>query len=135
MPRKRDADTPTPREIYYAARRIAFLLPEEAQQTLKTLLKQGHRGASTHHQVLELVRTSPQALAWMRAALYAAEPTRAYEGLPGLPGSIPARSLWECPKCGFPWRVLRKGRPVPPCPYDGSPLVRVSAAPGDDHAG
>lgn len=126
MSTKRDPSIPSPGEIRYAARRAAFLLPEKQRKALQALLRRKPKDLPLN-EVLALFRDTPQAREWLQRALYLSEPagTRIYEGLPGQPGEIPARSLWKCPRCGFTWRVLRKGRPVPPCPYDGSELERV----------
>ncbi len=122
-----DRNHPTPREIYYAARRVAHLLPEDEREELMALLKRGYKGENVHHTALRILSRSPQAREWLNAALYGPVPgMRGFAHLPGHPGPIAARSLWRCPQCGFQWRVLRKGRPVPPCPHDGAALYPVT---------
>ncbi|PWH18341.1 MAG: hypothetical protein DDG60_00685 [Anaerolineae bacterium] len=136
MPQKHDPSTPSTAEILYAARRAASLLPEKEQETLKTLLLRARRGDKVTVHILNVLSKSPSAQGWLQHALYAPPlNTRGYEGLPGDPVEIPARSLWRCPKCGFTWRVLRKGRPVPPCPRDGSMLERVFAGEAGNDVG
>lgn len=115
---------PTPREVYYAARRYLPYLPPELQQATKELLRRARSGEKVDNALLEMLSGDPAAKQWLQAALIGGEAARLYEPLPGASDSIPAFSLWVCPKCGFEWRVYRKGRPVPPCPGDGSPLVR-----------
>lgn len=136
MPKKRDPSTPSTAEILYAARRAASLLPEQEQETLKTLLLRARRGDKVTARILNVLGKSPSAQSWLQHALYSPPlSTRGYEGLPGDPVEIPARSLWSCPKCSFTWRVLRKGRPVPPCPHDGNTLERVLAEEAGHDAG
>ena len=118
-----DRTKPTPREIYYAARQAAAALPPEEREQVLELIRRGNKGAPVHHEVLEYFQKYPRLRDWLKQALFLSGTLRGYAPLPGQPGPIPARSLWVCPQCGFQWRVLRKGRPVPPCPYDGSPLV------------
>ena len=121
--KKTDRTKPTPREVYYAARRASFMLPEEQQTELDALLKRGYKGAQVHRDVLGYFDDKKPAYEWLQQALYTASTVKGYATLPGSVGPIPARSLWVCPKCDFTWRVLRKGRPVPPCPHDGLKLV------------
>lgn len=122
---KLDPSQPTPREVYYAARRYLAHLPPEMQQTVRELLRRARAGEKVDNAILETVSRNPQAREWLRLALFTEEVTRlGYEQLPGMPGPIPARSLWVCPQCGFQWRVFRRDRPVPRCPNDGSPLER-----------
>ncbi|MFN3743036.1 MAG: hypothetical protein ACK4VW_10295 [Anaerolineales bacterium] len=121
MSTNRDPSLPSPAEIRYAVKRAAFLLPEKERKALQALLR---RKPIPEQQLLALFRETPAARQWLERALYwsSSEQTRGYEGLPGEPGEIPARSLWKCPQCDFTWRVLRKGRPVPPCPRHGLEL-------------
>ncbi|MCS7011197.1 MAG: hypothetical protein NZL98_07495, partial [Anaerolineales bacterium] len=128
---------PSSFEIAYALRRVAFLLPEKKQAELRALLRQDRpenveRAIS---EALRVVRSSRKAREWLEHALYFSGEKLGHAGLPGQPTQIPARSLWKCPQCDFTWRVLRKGRPVPPCPYDGSVLVRVSSPEEKNNAG
>ncbi len=125
MSRKRDPSLPTPFEIRYAVRRAAELLPEAEKNSLLELLQNQDKVPPV--KLLAFFQETPQGREWLQRALYlsGAEQARGYETLPGQPGEIPARSLWKCPRCGFTWRVLRTGRPVPPCPRDGSPLEPV----------
>lgn len=132
MPTKRDPSVPTPFEIRYAVKRAALLLSDQERKALQALLRK--KPATPLHQVLAFFRDKPAAQQWLQDALYPSpsEPIRGYVGLSGQPGEIPARSLWKCPQCGFTWRVLRKGRPVPPCPHDGSKLEYVPAKEQND---
>jgi len=130
-----DRTQPTEREVYYAARRARDLLPPGEQTRLDALLRRASRGEKVDNAILKLLRPYDQARDWMVNALYLGGETRQYATLPGEVGPIPARSLWVCPKCGFQWRVLRKGRPVPPCPYDGTPLVPFTPESEDSDAG
>lgn len=125
MPRKRDPSLPTPFEIRYAVKRAALLLSDQEREDLQALLRK--KPPTPLNQVLAFFQDKPAAQQWLERTLYPSpsELTRSYEGLSGHPGEIPARSLWKCPQCGFTWRVLRKGRPVPPCPNDGSRLEPV----------
>jgi hypothetical protein len=123
-----DRTQPTPHEIYYAARRAAdAFLPSEAQNDIQIILKRGYQGEKVDNDVLRIVSRDEGAREWMAQALYLEVNTRGYVALPGELTPIPARSLWRCPEegCGFAWRVLRKGRPVPPCPIHDVPLVPV----------
>ncbi len=129
MSKKTDRTTPTPRDVYYATRRVRFMLPEAKQTQLLDLLGRGHKGEDVHQAALDFYRNSQNALVWLQSALYLRNSPKGYAELSGQPGPIPARSLWVCPQCGFSWRVLRTGRPVPPCPHDGTTLVWVNPPP------
>lgn len=127
---KSDPSQPTSREIRYAARRYLPHLPPEMQRTVQELLLHARAGEKVDNAILETVSLDPEAKGWFREALFTEEAARmGYEPPPGLPGPIPARSLGVCPQCGFEWRVFRKGRPVPRCPNDGSPLERKVTPP------
>ncbi len=126
MPSTADRTQPTPREIYYAVRRLLPLLPAEERQAIIELLKRGQKGEAVETTLLRRLKPFSRIRKWLSQALYTPPEAgaRTHTMLPGTIGEIPARSLWCCPKCDFSWRVLRKGRPVPPCPKDGSPLER-----------
>lgn len=122
---KPDPSEPTPREVYYAARRYLPHLPSEQQSKVQELLQNARSGEKVDNAILETVSRDARAKEWFREALFTEEAVRlGYEPLAGLPGPIPARSLWVCPQCSFQWRVFRRDRPVPRCPNDGSPLER-----------
>lgn len=127
---KPDPSQPTPREVYYAARRYLPYLPQELQQAMRDLLRRAQAGEKVDNAILETVSRDSKARKWLSVALLTDEAARmGYELLPGPPGPIPARSLWVCPQCGFEWRVFRRGSPVPPCPKDGLPLERKGTSP------
>ncbi len=129
MPRDLQRIDPTAQEIYYAARRVLDQLPPEEQEKLRPLLKRGQADPASTDEVLKRLKSHSQIREWLLAALYPPPEaaTRSYVTLPGGPGPIPVHSLWRCPQCGFTWRVLRKGRPVPPCPRDGATLILVQS--------
>ncbi len=118
-----DRANPTPAEVYYAARRAAEQLPATEREELLGLIRRTHKDRKAHHQVLKRFQNYPGLRSWLDKALFLSDRTKGFAQLSGDLTPIPARSLWVCPQCGFQWRVLRKGRPVPPCPRDGSELV------------
>lgn len=118
----KDRFNPTPFEVYYAARRAAQKLPPAQQAEVVELIRKTRSRKKTH-QVLAHFQDRPDLRAWLESALYLGDGARGFAQIGGDLTPIPARSLWVCPECGFQWRVLRKGRPVPPCLFDGTPLV------------
>lgn len=123
-----DITQPIPEEIYYAAEQYLPHLPEEIQPQILALIERARSGQKCDNAILFLISDDKEAREWMRKALFGAQLGTlkgVYEPLAGTPTSIPANSRWVCPKCGCEWRVLRAGRPVPPCPKDYSVLVQV----------
>ena len=121
---------PTPQEIYYAAEQYLPYLSELLQSQIKALIKEAQAGEKRDNAILSLISDDKAARQWMRTALFGEEMETLKGGYDPLAGSGPvvqANSLWKCPKCGFTWRVQRKGRPVPHCPKDYSILVQVEA--------
>jgi len=133
----REKSQPTPQEIYSAAEACLPHLRPDLQERLAALLAEARAGQRRANRILDLTSQDPRASAWMQTALFgeSADTLRGYEPLAGGgPAHVPANSRWVCPQCGFEWRVLRAGRPLPPCPRDGSALVRVTANPGEGGA-
>ena len=123
---------PIPEEIYYAAEQYLPLLSEPLQSQIRALLAEARAGEKRDNAILLQISEDRAAHQWLRSALLG-EPVsgetvmRGYEPLPGGGPAVPANSLWRCPRCGFEWRVLHAGRPVPPCPRDGTALERVDS--------
>jgi hypothetical protein len=123
-----DISQPIPEEIYYAAEQYLPRLPDELQAQILALLARAHSGQKCDNAILSLMSDDQDARRWMRQALFGDQfgtLKGGYDPLAGTPTSIPSNSRWDCPQCGFEWRVLRAGRPVPPCPNDYSVLVRM----------
>lgn len=132
-----DKSQPTPEEIYYAAEKYLPYLADELREPIAALLAEARAGHKRDTAILSLISEDAAARKWMRAALFGEQLTLrgGYQPLAGSgPTSVPASSLWVCSKCGYPWRVQRKGRPVPPCPKDGSVLVQVKESPQKEGA-
>ena|SRR5205085_1061108 len=122
-----NSSNPTPEEVYYATEQYLPILPQEVQSQVDILLEQARSGKKVDNAILSLISDDEYARKWMRKALFGEDIARvmgSYDPLPGGPVSVPANSVWECRQCDFEWRVLRAGRPVPPCPRDYSVLVR-----------
>ena len=122
---------PTPEEIYYAAEKYLSLLSEPLASQIKALiLDQSQTGQKVDNDILTLISEDENARKWMREALFGGESGQIiradYSPLPGGLLSVSANSIWICPKigCGFEWRVIRTGRPVPTCPRHFSVLVK-----------
>lgn len=127
-----DTSQPTAEEIYYAVEQYLPNLPEALQAPARSLLARASAGEKMDNALLALISEDAQARTWLRQALFGGETARLmgdYAPLPGSPLSVPANSLWICPQCGFEWRVVRAGRPLPSCPRDGSALTRVEKQP------
>ncbi len=121
-----DISQPTAKEIYYAIEQYFPSLPEALQAPVQTMLARARAGEKMDNALIALIAEDAKARTWLRQALFGGETARLmgeYAPLSGLPVSVPANSLWICPQCGFEWRVSRAGRPVPPCPRDGSALT------------
>jgi len=119
---------PTPQEIYYAAEQYLPYLSETLRAQIKTLLSEVQAGKKRDNAILSLISDDKAARQWMRQALFGEQFETMKSGYKPLARGGPvvqANSQWECPQCGFLWRVQHKGRPVPPCPKDYSVLVRV----------
>lgn len=120
-----DSSYPTPEEVYYAAEQYLPHLQEDLQRQVRTLLERARSGQKVDNAIISIISEDKSARKWMRQVLFTgdiAKLMRNYEPLAGNIVSVPANSVWICPKCGFEWRVLRAGRPVPPCPKDYSVL-------------
>ena len=125
-----DITQPIPEEIYFAAEQYLPHLPEELREQIRLLLERARSGQKCDNAILSLISEDEGARRWMRQALFGAQLDTlrgSFEPMAGVPTSIPANSRWVCPECGFEWRVLRAGRPVPTCPKDDSVLVHVKA--------
>lgn len=117
--------TYTSDELVYAAEKLLACLPPVFQTSLSALLTRARNGEAVDNQIIDLLIQDQAARRWMKLALVdlSNDVVRGYEPLAGSPASIQASSKWKCQECGFEWVVLRAGRPVPPCPHDGSVLI------------
>ncbi len=127
-----NSSDPTPEEIYYAAEQYLPLLSDELQTQSHALLEQARSGKKVDNAIVSLISDDEGARKWMRKALFGgnvAEVMGSYDPMIGNAISVPANSMWVCSnlECsGFEWRVIRNGRPVPPCPKCFSVLKRKS---------
>ena len=121
--------TYTTEELIYAAEKLQPALSPALQESLAPLLARARKGERVDIMIVDLLSEDETASRWMRLALFSGQEEMLYRGLEDKPAgdisSIQASSIWVCPQkdCKFEWRVLRKGRPVPPCPHHNIQLV------------
>lgn len=121
--------SPEPEDVYRAARAYLFNLTDTMRSSMEELLALADAGQKVDGRIIDLIAEDDQAYKWMRAAVFT-DTTRTlpkgYDQLGGDPNPISARD-WVCPEGNFKWHIYRVGQPIPPCPFDGSPLVPVKS--------
>jgi hypothetical protein len=124
----------TSEELIYAAEMLLPALSPAMQESLSPLLARARKHERVDILIVDLLSDDEAASRWMRLALFSGQDELLYKGFErsaGNLGPIPANSIWVCPEsdCDFRWRVLRAGRPVPPCPIHGCDLVPLEQLP------